>query len=132
AGDLMTEDESRGCRSSTPHHVLVAPTDICGHNSQDDPVLAPPAAGTNEFRKIDAFNLDSSWLDVGHATIASHDFPPASGSIESCGAGFCDSMILLACAAADANCAHHLSVLFDRHAARKYHDSSVVGRVDPE
>ena len=73
AGDLVTQDESHRRRGTTSHHVLIASTDIGGHNFQNHSVIASPAARTHELRKVNALDLNLARSDVGDTPIACHD-----------------------------------------------------------
>jgi hypothetical protein len=96
-------------------------------------VIAFSAARANELWEVGALNLDLPRSYIHDSTIACHGlFLLLQTLFESCGARFRHGMILLARTAAHADGANHLTFSFERNAARKDHDATVVGRMDSE
>jgi hypothetical protein len=113
--------------------MLVAAANIGGHDLENHSMFAFSAARANELWEADALNLDLPRPYIHDSTIACHDLLLLlHTSFEGCGARFRHGMILLARTATHADGANHLTFSFERNAARKDHDATVVGRMDPE
>jgi hypothetical protein len=70
----MTKNEAGGRRRATPHHVLVAPTDVGTHHLEDHAVVAA-ARAEGKLGEVDRPELDLSRLNVGNTLIVSHADP---------------------------------------------------------
>ena len=81
AGDLVPQDQPRGCGGTPSHHVLVTTADVGGHDLQDRPMrnLASHVVRSNagpvlefELRVGDVGDLDLAGTLVHHTSVAAH------------------------------------------------------------
>ena len=129
----MAQNNSLRRRGPSSHHMLIASTYIGGHDLEDHSVIAFSTTGADEFREVDTLNFHFARSHIGDSTIACHGlFAHAHPLFKGCGASFCHGMILLARPPTHTDGANHLAVSCERDAARKDHDSAIVGRMDPK
>jgi hypothetical protein len=81
AGDLVAQNQPLRRRRSSPHHVLIRATDVCGDYLQNHAMFTF-ARAESQFGVVDGAYFDNPRLDVRKASVACHWVPPDDWAVE--------------------------------------------------